>query len=157
MPVDATAPTVSTESVLTIEKLDAHKGQDVGIFDIPGAFISADMDKDVKMALCGILSKKMVKIASQIYRQHKIYKKRRPFLHVNLNKALYNCLRLALLLYERLVADMRGKGFEINPYDLCVDKDIPWRSSSFTRIIWVLFSWKISGKIQEQSRQSTPE
>ena len=45
------------------------------------------------------------------------YEKGRAFLRVTLKKALYGCLRLALLFYERLVAEIRGKGFELNPYD----------------------------------------
>ena len=49
------------------------------------------------------------------YRQHAIYEKGSPVLYVTLKKALYGWLRLALLLYERLVADMRGRGFELNP------------------------------------------
>ena len=58
----------------------------------------------------------MVNIVPQIYIQHVIYEKERPILYVTLNKALYGCRILASLLYEHLVADMRGKGFEINPY-----------------------------------------
>ena len=45
-----------------------------------------------------------------------IYEKGRPVVYITLNKALYGCLRLALLFYEQLVADMRGIGFELNPY-----------------------------------------
>ena len=66
------------------------------------------------MALYGRLSELMVNIAPQIYRQKVIYEKGRLVLYVTLNKALYGCLVLALLLYERIVSDMRGKGFELN-------------------------------------------
>ena len=59
----------------------------------------------------------MVKIAPQIYIQHVIYYKGRTFLYVALKKALYGCLRSEFLIQERLVAEMRGKGFELNPYD----------------------------------------
>ena len=60
----------------------------------------------------------MVNIVPQIYRHNVIYKKGRPVLYVNLKKTLYGCLRLEFLFYERLVADMRGKDFELNTYDL---------------------------------------
>ena len=49
-----------------------------------------------------------------------IYEKGMTILYVILNKAVYRCLRFPLLFYERLVADMRGKGFEHNTYDPCV-------------------------------------
>ena len=57
---------MSTESILTTAKIDAHGVRDVGIFKIPGEFISADMEKDVKTALRGNLEELMVKIGPQI-------------------------------------------------------------------------------------------
>ena len=117
---DATYPTVYTESVLITATIDAYEGRDAGICNILGAFLSADMDKDAKMALCGSLAELMVKLAPQIYIHHMIYEKGWPVLYVILNKSLYSCLRSGLLFYERLVADMRGKGFELNPYYPCV-------------------------------------
>ena len=63
---DATYPEVSTYLVLTTETIDAHGVRDVGIFKIPGEFISADMEKDVKTALRGNLEELMVKIGPQI-------------------------------------------------------------------------------------------
>ena len=68
VPEDSIYFTVSTESVLVTATIDAHEVRNVRIGDIPGAFLSADMYKDVKMALCGRLSELVVKIASQIYR-----------------------------------------------------------------------------------------
>ena len=56
MTEDATYPTVYTESVLITATIDAYEGRDAGICDILGAFLSADMDKDAKMALCGSLA-----------------------------------------------------------------------------------------------------
>ena len=73
------------------------------------------------MALCGRLAELMVNIAPQIYRQQVIYEDVRPLIYVNLKKDVYGCLRLKFLFYEQLVSYMRGKGFELNPYDPCVD------------------------------------
>ena len=63
---DATSPTLSTESVLIVEKMYAHDRCNAGICDIPGAVISVDMDEEVKMALRGRLVELMVNIAPQI-------------------------------------------------------------------------------------------
>ena len=95
---------MSTESILTMATIDEHSGRDVSICDIPGAFLIADMDKDVKMALCGILVELMVNIAPKIYRQHIIYKKGRPVLYLTLKKPIYGYLRLSLLFYDWIVA-----------------------------------------------------
>ena len=53
-----------------------------------------------------------------------VYEKGRTFLYVIPKKMIYNSLRLALLFYERLVVDIRDKGFELNPYNPCVTNKI---------------------------------
>ena len=62
VPRDANSPTVSTDSVVITETINSHEVRDVGICDILGDFLSADMDKDVNMALRGRLSEMMVKL-----------------------------------------------------------------------------------------------
>ena len=91
---------MSTESVLITATIDAHEGRNVGICDIPGDFLSSNMDKDTKIVLRGRLAEIMVNIALQIYRQFAIYEKGRPILNVTLNRALNSCLILTFLLYE---------------------------------------------------------
>ena len=92
---DVTFLTLSTESVLLTTTIDVHEGRDVGICNIPGDFIGADIDKDVKMALRGRLAELMVHIAPQIYTHFVIYEKGRTVLYVTLKEALYGCLRSA--------------------------------------------------------------
>ena len=111
VPGDTTFPTVSTDSILITATIDAHEGRDVGICNIPGAFLDEYMEDNAIMALCVWLTELMVNNAPQIYRQHVIYEKERPVLYTTLKKALYGFPRLAFLFYERLVAYMRGKGF----------------------------------------------
>ena len=86
------------------------------------AFFSPEMGGDMKIALHGRLVDLMVNILPQIYIHHVIYERVRPFLKVTLNKAFYNCLRLALGFYKKIVSDMRGKGIELNTYNPCVTK-----------------------------------
>ena len=98
MPGHTPSPIVSTESVLLTEKIDAHEVRDVRICDTLVENLSTDMHKDMKMALRGRLSELMVNISPQIYRQHTIYEKGSSVLYVTLKKALYRCLRSALLI-----------------------------------------------------------
>ena len=129
--------------------MDAHEVRDVGICNIPGAFISADMDKDTKMALHGRLSELMVNIAPQIYRHHVIYEKVRLVLYINLNKAIYGCPISALMLYERLVAYMRDKGFELNPYETCTaNKIIGFKKME---VCWHVDDLKVSHMYPEEA------
>ena len=109
-----------TEFVLITATTDLHEGHDVRICGIPGTFLSADMDEEVKMELRWRLVEIMLNIVPRIYIQHVIYEKVRPVLYVTLKKAIYRCLKLAFLIYERLLADMRVKEFELNPYGPCV-------------------------------------
>ena len=44
VPGDANYPAVSTESVLITATIDMHEGSNDVICNIPGAFLSADMD-----------------------------------------------------------------------------------------------------------------
>jgi hypothetical protein len=63
----------------------------------------------------------MVKTAPNIYRKYiTVDKNKQPVLYVKLQKALYGCLRSALLFYLKFVGDIESQGFELNPYDPCV-------------------------------------
>ena len=55
---DAILPTVYTDSVLITATINEHEECDVGICKILVAFISVDMDKDMKMVLRGRLAEK---------------------------------------------------------------------------------------------------
>jgi hypothetical protein len=116
---------VSLEVVLITATIDSFEEQDVVIFDVPGAFLSADMDEEVIMTIRGCLVQLMVKAAPNIYRKYiTIDVNNQPILYVKLQKVLYGCLRSALLFYENLVGDLKSQGFELNPYDPCVANKI---------------------------------
>ena len=49
-PQEAESPTVAlSESVLITATIDAYQGRDVAVVDIPGAYLSMDMDEEVLM------------------------------------------------------------------------------------------------------------
>ena len=60
------------EYVLITAIVNAHAEHNARICDIPGDFLSADIDEDVKMALRGRLAELMVKIVPKIYIHHVI-------------------------------------------------------------------------------------
>jgi hypothetical protein len=66
-PGAATSPTVSLKSVLITSTIEAYEGREVAVMDIPGAYLSADMDDEVIMLLRGRLAELMVKTAPNIY------------------------------------------------------------------------------------------
>ena len=118
---DTTSPTVSTEAVLITSVIDALEGRDVAVVDIPGAYLSAEMDDEVFMIFRGIMAELMVAADPKLYRKYISYDNNgKAILYVRVKKALYGCLKSALLFYEKLVKDLGAYGFEINPYDPCV-------------------------------------
>mmetsp|Transcript_26671 Transcript_26671/g.56142 ORF Transcript_26671/g.56142 Transcript_26671/m.56142 type:complete len:625 (+) Transcript_26671:3224-5098(+) len=118
---DATSPTVITDSVLITAVIEASENRDVAVIDLPGAYLSADMDEVVHMALQGELAELMAETAPEIYRKYITYgADGKAILYVTLQKALYGCLKSALLFYRKLVTDMKRIGFKLNPYDPCV-------------------------------------
>ncbi len=111
-------PTVSTEAVFITAVIDTHKEHDVTCFDIPGAFLHADSDKDITMILKGRLAELMVKVAPNLYRKYiSVDAKGSAILYVKMQKAIYGLLRSALLFYKKLVSGLESTGFKANPYD----------------------------------------
>jgi hypothetical protein len=140
---DATPPTVALESVMITATIDAHVGREVAIVDVPGAYLTADMGEEVFMCLRGRLAELMVKTVPEIYRKY-IYVRsdNKPVLYVKLQKALYGCLRSALLLYKMLLKDLEDRGFVVNPYGPCVANKMV-NGKQFT-ITWHVEDLKLS-------------
>ena len=96
----------------------------MAVVDIPGAYLSADMDDEVHVVFRGTLAELMVAADPELYRPLMSYETGQAFLYVRLQKEIYGCLKSALLLYEKLMEDLGTYGFRINPYDPCVANNI---------------------------------
>jgi Reverse transcriptase (RNA-dependent DNA polymerase) len=59
---DASSPTISTEAVFLTSIIDALENRDVAIFDVPGAFMQADMDEHVHVFFTGTMVDLLLKI-----------------------------------------------------------------------------------------------
>jgi hypothetical protein len=103
---------VTLESVLITSIIAAFEGREVAVVDIPGACLSAAMDEEVIMLLPGRLAEMMVKTAPNIYRKYiTVYGNNQPVVYMKLQKALYGCLRSALLFYLKFVGYIELQGF----------------------------------------------
>ena len=90
-------------------------------FDIPGAYLKAETDKDVIVVIEGPLEELMVKFGPSFYRKYVTTKlKGKPLIYVKMHKALYGIICSALLFYKNIVKDLDDYGFETNEYDPCV-------------------------------------
>ncbi len=67
---ESSSPTVSTEAVLLTLIVDAHKGRDIAVVDIPNVFIQTRVDdaKDrVIIWITGVIVDWLVKVAPKVY------------------------------------------------------------------------------------------
>ena len=115
-----TSPKMALESVLIASSIEVQKKRDVDVVNIPRSFLTAAMEKDVIIVLQVRLAELMVNTKLIIYQKLATIEYGRALLYIKLQKAIYGCLRSALLFYENLVSDLKSRGFIINQYNTCV-------------------------------------
>jgi hypothetical protein len=117
--------------------------EDVGCFDIPGAFLHADSDEEITMILKGRLAELMVLVAPNLYRKYiAVNRKGTTILYAKMQKAMYGLLRSALLFYRKLVVDLENSRFKLNPYNPCVANKII--NSTQMTVCWHVDNLKVS-------------
>jgi len=135
-------PTVSTEVLFLSCVIDAKEGRDVATVDVPGAFMHADMDAEVRVCLVGKMAELLVKINPDRYSSCVTWEKGKMILYMCLKKALYGTLQAALLFWKLLSSKLQEWGYVINPYDWCVaNKVIDGKQCT---IVWHVDDLKIS-------------
>jgi len=67
---ETTSLTVATESVFITAIIDTHKGRNVACFNIPGAFLHADVNKNITMVFKGRLVELTVQVTPNLYRKY---------------------------------------------------------------------------------------
>ena len=118
---ETTSLTVATESVFITAIINGHKGCNIACFDIPGAFLHADVNEDITMVFKGRLVELMVQVVPNLYSLYiTVDRNGTAILYVKIQKALYGLLKSALLVYMKLVAYLESVRFMLNPYDSCV-------------------------------------
>ena len=78
--------------------IDAYEERDVALMEIPGAYLSSDMNDDVFMIFRGTTTELMVVADPKIYPKYISYRKKgEALLYVHVQKALYGCLNSAII------------------------------------------------------------
>ncbi len=101
---------------------------------------------------------------SKSYSKFVCYEKGKKVQYLKLLKALYGCVKSALLWYELFSTTLQKMGFELNPHDLCVAKKMI--DDKQCTIAWYVDDNKISNmdeqvitgvieKIEERFRKMT--
>jgi len=116
---ETASPTVSTDALTLSIIVDAHEGRDVATADVAGAYLKADMDDFVIMKFVG----ESVDILCRMNSAHNKFvtiEKGTKVLYVRLIKAIYGCVKSALLWYDLFSTTLKDLGFVLNPYDPCI-------------------------------------
>jgi len=99
--------------------IDAYEKRDVATADVEGAYLHADMEDVVLLKMVGEAADIMCDVNPK-YAPFVVIKSGKRVLYLRLLKALYGCVKSALLWYELFTETLIGMGFELNPYDPCV-------------------------------------
>ena len=120
---------------------DAYEGNDVATCDIAGAFLKGDMDDFVLVKLINEEVDIMCDVNPD-FKNYVVQEGKNRVLYMQLNKALYGCLKSATIWYDTYITTLKDMGFKINPYDQCVaNAEI---EGSQCTVVWYVDDNKIS-------------
>ena len=135
------SPALSSDGLMFTLMIDAIERRDVATADIAGAYLKALMPDFVLMKLEGPVVDVFCKM-NEDYKQYVTFENGKKVIYVRLNKALYGCVRSALLWYEMLLGALKEMGFEVNPYEQCVANAMI--NGTQATIAWYVDDLKIS-------------
>ena len=138
---EITSPTVSTDALLMTLIVDAMEEREVGTADVPGAYLQADMEDHVILKMTGRSVDALCE-TDESYRALVRTEKGMKVIYLRLKKALYGCIKSAMLWYNLFTENLKEMGFEINPYDTSVaNKMINGKQCT---IVWYVDDLKVS-------------
>ncbi len=141
MKEETASPTVSTDALMLSLMIDAFEHRDVATADVVGAYLNAEMLDFVLLRLVGDTVDIMCRVNPR-YSSFVVMEGGKKVLYLRLLKALYGCVKSALLWYELFTGTLQKMGFELNPYDPCVaNKTI---NNKQCTIVWYVDDNKIS-------------
>ena len=107
------------ESLMIKLVIDAIKERDVATANVVGAYLNANMDDFVFVKLIGDEVDLLCSL-NKSYNEFVTSEKGKKVLYLQLVKALYGCIKSAILWYECFTECLKSMGFELNKYDPCV-------------------------------------
>ena len=111
---ETASPTISKDSFFISCIIDAIEGRKKGIFDVKGAYLHAEHRDEVIMRIRG----REVDLLCELdpsFKEFVVEIKGKKVLYVQLDKALYGCVKSALLWYELFFVNFGRNGFRFEP------------------------------------------
>ena len=135
------SPTVATDALMLSIMIDAYEGRDVATADVVGAYLKAFMDDFVVIKYTGESVDILCSMKPE-YTKFVTFENGVKVLYARLIKALYGCVKSALLWYDLFYNHLKKLGFVLNPYDSCIANcDIDGKQCT---IAWYVDDTKIS-------------
>jgi len=116
---ESAAPTCSNNALMLVLLQAAFEGRKIATADVGAAYLHADMDNFVVIKLQGPIVDILCEMKPE-YLKFVVLENGKKTLYMQLMKALYGCIKSALLWYDLFTGELREMGFELNPYDKCV-------------------------------------
>ena len=110
---------MATDALMLTIIVDAYEKHDDGTADVAGAYLNALMTDFVLMKFTG----ESVGIVCKLNKENEkfvVIENGKRVLYARLDKALYGCVKSALLWYELFSSALIDMGFVLNSYDPCV-------------------------------------
>ena len=95
--------------------------------NLPQTFLHTNVDPNndtTFMVLRGELAELVEPDNPKLYRKYITVNKNRKILYMRLQRAVYETLQAALLFYQKLVNQLAGVDFKLDPYNPCVCKKV---------------------------------
>ena len=138
---ETSSPTASSDAILLTLVIDALERRDVATADVAGAYLNANMEDYVLMRLTGDDVSLMCDV-NPTYGEYVTKEGNTTVLYLRLAKALYGCVKSAMLWYRLFTSTLQKLGFVLNPYDPCVaNADIEGKQCT---IVWYVDDNKVS-------------
>ena len=149
---ETSAATLSTEALMLEILRATHEERNIMVGDITGAYLNAYMPGKILMKFKGRMVNILISV-NEKYKKFVTYEKGIKVIYVRLNKALYGTVQAALLWYKMLTSTLRGLGFILNPYDLCIaNKTINGKQCTIAFYVDDLFCTHAEVKVLEEIR-----
>jgi hypothetical protein len=97
--------------------IDAYEQRVVGVYNIPGAFLHAERTALIYIKVAGKAADFLIEVSPETYKNHVVAEKGRNVLYLFLKKALYGCVKSALLFWEELSGKLIKQGYSLTPYN----------------------------------------
>jgi hypothetical protein len=88
--------------VLITSIVEAFEKRIVGVYDIPGAFLHAKQTEVVYVQMSGEIAAFVMEVSPETYSEYTTLEKGKETIYLQLKKALYECLKSALLFWQDL-------------------------------------------------------